>query len=66
MNLILSTSYVSDLLIAFYIVAKYLTALRRGRIDRPCMRQFITVEINVYIHELFLVGIMIATMFTRV
>ncbi len=34
------------LLIAFYLIAKYLTALRRGHIDLPCMRQFITVSIG--------------------
>ena len=84
-SLISKYKWLNHLLIAFYLIAKYLTALRRGRIDRPCMRQFITVciggglvalyyatdirkDINVYIHELFLIGIMIATMYvyTRV
>jgi len=37
---------VNWILVTSYLVAEYITALRRGRIDPPCMRQFITVSIG--------------------
>ena len=33
-------------LVALYLAAKYIVALRRGRLDPPCIRQFITVCIG--------------------
>ena len=68
------------LLIGLYLCAEYVSALRRGRIEPPCIRQFITIcigtgllmlyyaseinnELNSSIHQLFLVVIMVATMY---
>ncbi len=76
-------NWLNYLLIVLYLLAQYLTALRRGRIAPPCMRQAIAVcvglglyliyyssgtaeEVNIYIHELFLIAISFITLYVYV
>ena len=74
------SSWINWIAIGLYLIGQYITGLHSGRIDPPCIRQFITVcfaagmtslyyasgidkDLNHWINELCLVGIMTATMY---